>query len=112
MFLNGKAKGSAPETGSLVEKKSPKFVAELLDLLWIVGSAKTLSQLKELFLLLAASFNAQLDELHKNTVVAQAAALCQVVDLPGDLCREGNASADLFRWHSTNIHHYGAQDGS
>jgi hypothetical protein len=65
-------------------------------LLRIARGSKASGKLEESFLFLFPRFNAEFNELHQNTVVAQALALCHALYLLGDGGGERCAPADVF----------------
>ena len=83
------------------------MVAEALDLVWIFGGAEAFGQIEKRFLFFLLRFDAFLDELDQNTVVAEATALGHAAHLFGDLRRKRDAAADLLRaGHGNGVRHY------
>src|SRR6202043_1119706 len=75
----------------------------------IARGTKTFGKLEESLLFLLPRFDAELDELHQNAVVAQALALCHALHLFGDGKGERCAPADVFcGGHSIIMHQFGA----
>src|ERR1700685_1327213 len=84
-------------TQSLFTKdEASQLIAQLLDLLWVVGGAEAFCQLEERFLFLLLGFDSLLDEFYQHAIVAQIALPGQGLDLSGDLGRQGYASPDVF----------------
>src|SRR5438876_919497 len=83
-------------------------VALLTAEVWRVPGTEV-GQIEESLLFLLLGFDALLNELYQDAVVAQAAALREPINLPGDLNWKAHATTDVFACrHGTSIHHCGA----
>src|SRR5207253_6054254 len=93
----------------LTEDESSQLIPQFFDLCGIFRRAKALGQIEESLLFLLLGFDALLNELYQDAVVAQAAALREPINLPGDLNWKAHATTDVFACrHGTSIHHCGA----
>jgi hypothetical protein len=69
---------------SLTENQTAQLVAQPLRLIGIVGVAKTFGKFKERLLFLFTRFDPQLNEFDQDSVIAEALALGETVDLLGN----------------------------
>jgi hypothetical protein len=72
------------QTSSFAKDETAQLVAQLLDLRRITSSAKAFGELKEILLFLLGGFDALLDEVHQDAVIAESALLCDGLDLFSD----------------------------
>src|ERR1700733_13931877 len=66
------------------ENQTAQLVAQSLGLLRIARGAEAFGKLEKGLLFLSPRFDAEFNELHQNTVVAQSLALCHALHLFGD----------------------------
>jgi hypothetical protein len=93
----------------LTENQAAQLVAKALRLFGIARCAKALGKLEKRLLFLFPGFDAELNELHQNTVVTQALAFCHALYLFGDGSGERYAPPDVFcGGHGIIIHQFGA----
>ena len=78
----------------LSEHEASQFVPQSLYLVWIFGRPKAARQFEKRPLFLLAGLNSQFNELDQNSVVAQALAIRDMLDLFGHGRGKGYASAD------------------
>ena len=96
------------------EHEASQLIAQLLRFFGITRFPEAFRQLKKGLLLFLARLDSLLDQLHQDTVIAEAALLRHGFHLLRDFSRQGYASPHLLccafcRRHSViNIHQFGA----
>jgi hypothetical protein len=75
-------------TALFTESQTAQLVAQSLRLFGIARGAKTFGKVEECLLFLFPCFDAQLNEFHQDTVIAQTLALCHTIYLFGNWSRE------------------------
>ena len=91
------------------ENQAAQLIAQTLRFSGIARISEALGELEKRLLSLFPRFDAQLDELHQDTVIAQALALRHTIYLFSNGSGEGHAPSDMFGYrHGIIIHQFGA----
>ncbi len=104
------AKADKPQSAALfTENQAAQLVAQPLRLFGIARGAKAFGKVEKCLLSLFPRFDAQLNEFHQDTVIAQTLALGHTIYLFGNWSGEGHAPSDMFcHRHGIIIHQFGA----